>query len=523
MAEIGKNVIENLTTAMYENSYIIYREYIQNAADSIDKAISKGIITKDEACIDINIEYSKRKICIYDNAFGLGKHKFKKTLSNIADSDKDRNEDKGFRGIGRLGGLAYCDKLIFTSSIIGEDIKSIMTWDAKLLREVINDTSQRPSASELVDMVITCTEEKCDNESHFFEVVLDGVINESNELLDEERVCEYLEAVAPVPYANSFIYRSKIYEYSKNEGLVIDEYRIDVNGNQLFKPYANRLYEGTLDNKTMYDEVSDLDFKKFVSKRGELLGWMWFAVTKYEKQIPIINKMRGIRIRKENIQVGNEETLSYPKFFKEPRGNFYFIGELIAVHNELIPNARRDYFNTNAILREFEDEISPILYSDFYRIYHYASKVKSSFKRKAGYVKKEQDFQEKEKKASFINAKSKESAQKELETEKEKVIKANRELELRKKDAEANKVFERVYKELENQYSVKEENKEKKSTALYEDNTNKKNKKYMSQSLSQYSRKEQKLISKIYSIIIAMLPKDMAEMVVAKIQEELSK
>ena len=76
MAEIGKNVIENLTTAMYENSYIIYREYIQNAADSIDKAISKGIIAKDEACIDIDIEYSKRKICIYDNAFGLGKHQF---------------------------------------------------------------------------------------------------------------------------------------------------------------------------------------------------------------------------------------------------------------------------------------------------------------------------------------------------------------------------------------------------------------------------------------------------------------
>ncbi|WP_283592116.1 hypothetical protein [Clostridium butanoliproducens] len=65
--------------------------------------------------------------------------------------------------------------------------------------------------------------------------------------------------------------------------------------------------------------------------------------------------------------------------------------------------------------------------------------------------------------------------------------------------------------------------KKKKSIALCKDNTSKKNKKYMSQSLSQYSRKEQKLISKIYSTITAILPKDMAEMVVAKIQEELSK
>lgn len=44
MAFIGKNVIENLTTAMYEDLRIIYREYIQNSADAIDKAVRDGII-----------------------------------------------------------------------------------------------------------------------------------------------------------------------------------------------------------------------------------------------------------------------------------------------------------------------------------------------------------------------------------------------------------------------------------------------------------------------------------------------
>lgn len=47
--------------------------------------------------------------------------------------------------------------------------------------------------------------------------------------------------------------------------------------------------------------------------------------------------------------------------------------------------------------------------------------------------------------------------------------------------------------------------------------------KYLTQSLSKYGKKEQKLISRIYAIIKSMLPKDMAEMVVKKIQEELSK
>ena len=37
---IGKDVIESLTIGMYDDSRFIYREYIQNAADQIDKVIS---------------------------------------------------------------------------------------------------------------------------------------------------------------------------------------------------------------------------------------------------------------------------------------------------------------------------------------------------------------------------------------------------------------------------------------------------------------------------------------------------
>lgn len=75
MAIIGKNVIENLTLGMYENSLMIYREYIQNAADSIDKAINLGILKekqdqytvqnttdlddKEKAQIDIYIDQKK--------------------------------------------------------------------------------------------------------------------------------------------------------------------------------------------------------------------------------------------------------------------------------------------------------------------------------------------------------------------------------------------------------------------------------------------------------------------------------
>ena len=84
MAFIGKNVIENLTTAMYEDLRIIYREYIQNSADSIDKAVHDGIITREEAKIDIEINARKRYVSVTDNAAGIPCAQFVKIMSSIA-------------------------------------------------------------------------------------------------------------------------------------------------------------------------------------------------------------------------------------------------------------------------------------------------------------------------------------------------------------------------------------------------------------------------------------------------------
>lgn len=504
---------------MYENSYTVFREYIQNAADSIDKAIKNNIIEKDEAIIDISINPGKRKISIYDNACGIPKNIFHKKLSDIADSEKTRGEDKGFRGIGRLAGLAYCDKLIFVSSAYNESCKSIMEWDGAKLRDILNDNTLHPSASELVDSLITCHEEPCDSEDHFFEVIMENVTPESDDLLDEHAVIKYLSSVAPVDYSNTFIFRSKIYDFVKKKGLKLDEYNIVLNGNDIHKPYITVLHEGIDGAKIKYDEIKDIEFREFYSKNGELLGWLWFAITNFEKQIPIINEMRGIRLRKENIQIGNAETLDYPLFYKEPRGKYYFVGELFAVAPDLIPNARRDYFNKNSTLKEFEEKLYPTFYTEFYNLYHFANKVKSSVKAIIEYKKKNDEYEDKVKNSGFIDNEEQKAAEAELENVKKKADKAQRNLELRKQDANENTVFSRVYKQIEETYS----------SSLSDDNfgksqqSEKKNKKYLAQSLSQYSKKEQKLITKIYNIINSILPKDMAESVVKKIQEELSK
>ena len=115
------------------------------------------------------------------------------------------------------------------------------------------------------------------------------------------------------------------------------------------------------------------------------------------------------------------------------------------------------------------------------------------------------------------------SAQKELEEERAKSLKAQREIENRRKDADENEVLNRVFNEIEKTYKHSDSQEEPTQKKKNGSGKGEKGNKYLTQSLSKYGKKEQKLIAKIYNIIKMILPKDYSEMVIKKIQEELSK
>ncbi len=209
--KIGKDVIESLTLGMYEDSRFIFREYIQNSADQIDEAVEQDILDqKSSGIIEIEIECTTKSITISDNATGIPALEVHSVLKDIAKSKKDRAKHKGFRGIGRLGGLAYCDKLIFETSYKGEPIKSTLVWDSQKLKSIINNRSTKEEASAVIDLVTEFMTAKEDIEKHFFRVILENVSNK--ELLDSQDVYQYLTMVAPVPYNKGFFYKEKIFE-----------------------------------------------------------------------------------------------------------------------------------------------------------------------------------------------------------------------------------------------------------------------------------------------------------------------
>lgn len=134
MAKIGKNILEILTEGMYEDSRIIYREYIQNAADQIAIARKKNSFPDEKLEINISIDPNKRNIIIADNANGIPRADVEKRLADIAASEKVQGEQMGFRGIGRLGGIGYCKELRFVTSYAGEPVQTTMIWNAKRLK-----------------------------------------------------------------------------------------------------------------------------------------------------------------------------------------------------------------------------------------------------------------------------------------------------------------------------------------------------------------------------------------------------
>ncbi len=61
--------------------------------------------------IDIVVDAENSYISIRDNGTGIATAQAVSTLMNIGSSTKRHSNNRGFRGIGRLGGMSYCGRL----------------------------------------------------------------------------------------------------------------------------------------------------------------------------------------------------------------------------------------------------------------------------------------------------------------------------------------------------------------------------------------------------------------------------
>ena len=516
---IGKNILDNLTTGMYSDSKIIYREYIQNACDQIDLAIKEKILNEEEGQIRIDIDSECRNITIEDNATGVKADSFKPELGDIANSNKKIGENKGFRGIGRLCGLAYCKKLVFSTTYKGEKTLSTMTCDASKMREMLRE-DKKYTLEEIWNKIVTfSTSMDVESDAHYFKVELIGINQENEALLNEQEVKEYLSFISPVAYSNRFIaFSDKIHEHAREIGYNIDEYQISVNDADIFKEYTTKLKEK--DGSKDYDEITDLEFKDFYNQDNELIAWMWIGISKFEKVIPTINRMRSLRLRSGNIQIGNDTVLD--RFFYESRGNHYFIGEVFAVNKQLIPNSQRDYFNENKCTKEFERQIIDYFKEVLYRLYRSANVIKNNYEKLESFTKASKEFDKKDSRGGFIDEKDRRKSEREVKNAKKEAENAKEHIEKITKKIEPNSALAKVQKNIAKKYSsssnyIRKSEKNK-------DSDLKKNSPYITNQMEKLSPREQKIVQRILTIITDLVDeKDLAKRVIEKIKNEMNK
>lgn len=392
----GKYLLEILTKGMYSNPLHVYREYIQNSADSIDRAITDGLLPASDAAIHIQFSETERKIVIRDNGVGLSAKVARSKLMDIGASDKDGISERGFRGIGRLAGLAYAEEVVFTTSSAGEKQKTVMTCDgtrlARLLQKSNTETRDLMETFQAVTRFDVLPEEE---NLHYFEVRLHGV--SQNTLLKESEVKEYLEVTAPVDFNDQQFmqHASKIREHFDQHGCPIVCYKI-LRGERtlpIYKTYSRALPTGNTARTKGTDYIRDIEFFHAEAPDGKPLYRGWLAISDFSGSISD-KSVHGIRFRKGNILVGDSTT--FCKYFPSEghTANRMFAGEIHVLHPDIIPNSQRDDFEPNETCDEMYRMLSAWA-KEINKKYRRGTSAANSALRKLDSLNKEQEELEK--------------------------------------------------------------------------------------------------------------------------------
>ena len=304
----------------YTDATVVFREYIQNAIDAIYQAEELGIISKTDNYVSVDTNSSD--VCIMDRGIGVKKSNIGETLVDIGNSNKTHNEI-GKYGIGRLSGANWCDKIIFETSYKGEPSCSILSFDAKLAREIVNDNTSKDLASVMDE--VTSFESKPERDE---------------ELRDEDTIRNYLSFIAPIPYDDnfyddcqkkSFLKHPDFKELNQKEKIC----KLHLNGKPIVKPYRSTIYK---DSKTL--KITPPSFFKIVDEDFGDLAWGWYSINELAQQMGEGVNYKGLRLRAKNMAVGSQDYLI--DCFKNPTDANYVIGEVFIINNKIQPTGSRD-------------------------------------------------------------------------------------------------------------------------------------------------------------------------------------
>ena len=348
---IGPGIFGLVTVGMYDNPLAIYREYIQNATDAI-----AGMAEPTEGKVEITIDPSERRVKIWDNGPGLSSEEAPQQLLPIGRSNKQMGRDRGFRGIGRLAGLAFAETVTFTTRARRDAMVTRVTWNSSRL------PSGTAAVGEIEEVVRDCVDIETlpgpGYPDHFFEVAVDGVARHAaGSLLNRDAVRGYVSEVCPVPMAADFPFSPRIAGlFRPNESPMSLDITLDGDPEPVRRPYGKTI-QLSANREDCFTEFEEIYIPSVDRIGNAAVGWI--AHSSYLGAIPKGTQSRGIRARVGNVQIGDETV--FDSLYPEERFNRWCVGELHILDSRIVPNARRDYFEPGPHLRNLENYLIPVL------------------------------------------------------------------------------------------------------------------------------------------------------------------
>jgi len=196
--DIGAEIISILTKGMYIDPRDALREYVQNGIDAEAK--------------NIEIKIRGHSIVVADDGHGMDEATMKKAIW-VGISDKTKNVDVGFRGIGIYSSFHLCDSLHIYSLSKADNIPYVLTFDFKRMRTILKSQESARLKGELTGddlMDLQSLLEKHIN----FKVLARGELSKTGtrveminldpnffkSLTKFEEVAEYLRQVVPLHF-----------------------------------------------------------------------------------------------------------------------------------------------------------------------------------------------------------------------------------------------------------------------------------------------------------------------------------
>jgi hypothetical protein len=336
------SILEALSKGLYPDKRHIIREFVQNSFDSIyelrrthPKAPSGNIAIKIHA----------PSIFIADRGVGMTEAQVRQ-YRYLGFSQKDRTRTAGFRGIGKYSSSAVAKKLIVDTSPIDVPKRYRVTIHADGMMTEIQKGKNPP----LEELLMTHSEvHECSAPAgdHYTFVELHGISEDSQTLMEEKNIRDYLARTAPVPFDPKFQFGAGV-----NKKLVenVPEFMsppLLVNGASVYKVFFPNCYEPGYET-ILFDE-----------RRPEVLAFGWYCQNREKGQLEPKDDA-GLVFRVKNIAVGDGHLARRMLWRTTPERAAYFFGEIHVLDPEVVPSSDRVDFEDNAARRSLADKCQRI-------------------------------------------------------------------------------------------------------------------------------------------------------------------